>query len=94
MADIPSTLLVDLNHTNLLQALQDLSVDGTGGVNVMGWAGTTVLLSAVGLAETADTNRLAEVDVTGDRSGADVIPVDGLWREFLVVAGLYGINPT
>lgn len=56
--------------------------------------GTTVLGGAVDLAETADTNGLAEVDVAGDRGGADVEPVNVLGRELLGRTSLDGIDPT
>ena len=46
------------------------------------------------LSQTTDTYGFAEVDVTGDGSGTDVEPVDGLGRELLRWAGLDGINPT
>jgi hypothetical protein len=39
----------------------------------------------VGLAQAADTNGLAHVDVTGDSGGADVEPVDVLGRQLLGV---------
>jgi hypothetical protein len=42
---------------------------------VVGGAGTTVLGGAVDLAEAADTNGLAHVDVAGTGGGADVEPV-------------------
>jgi len=61
---------------------------------VVAGAGTTVLLPAMGLAETTNANRLAEVDVTGDGSGANVKPVHALGRELLEVAGLDGVNPS
>ena len=40
----------------------------------MGGARATVLGAAVGFAEAADTDGLADVDVSGDGSGADVEP--------------------
>lgn len=52
-------VLVLLKDTNLLEGLHDLAVDGAGGVNVVGGAGTAVLGGSVDLAETADTNSLA-----------------------------------
>jgi hypothetical protein len=48
----------------------------------------------VDFAETTNTDGFAEVDVAGDRGGADVEPVDRLRRELLRWAGLDGINPT
>jgi hypothetical protein len=61
---------------------------------VVAGAGTTVLLSTMGLAETTNANGLAEVDVTGDGSGANVKPVYALRRELLEVTGLDGVNPS
>lgn len=89
-----SLLLVDLDNVDLLEGLQDLAVDGAGGVNVLGGAGTTVLGGSVDLAETADTNGLAQVDGTGDSGGADVEPVDVLRRHLLGGASLDRVNPT
>jgi len=61
---------------------------------VVAGAGTTVLLSTVGLAETTDTDGLAEVDVTSDGSGTDIEPVHALGGELLGVASLDGVNPS
>lgn len=46
------------------------------------------------LAKTANTNSLAEVDVSGDRGGTNVEPIDGLRWKLLGRASLDGINPT
>jgi hypothetical protein len=54
----------------------------------------TVLGSTVDLAETANTDSLAEVDVAGDGGGADVEPVNVLGRELLCGTSLDGVNPT
>lgn len=70
-----SLVLVDLEDTDLLKGLHDLAVDGAGGVNVVGGAGTTVLGRAVDLAQAADTDGLADVDVAGDGGSADVVPL-------------------
>ena len=44
LCDAAATLvLVDLNDADLLERLEDLAVDGAGGVNVVGGAGTAVL---------------------------------------------------
>lgn len=69
-----------LKDTDLLKGLEDLTVDGTGGVDVVGGTVTAVLGRAVDLAETVDTDSLAEVDVTGDGSGADVVPISSVRR--------------
>lgn len=41
---------------------------------MVGGAGTTVLGRAVDLAQAADTDGLAQVDVTGNGGSADVVP--------------------
>ena len=89
-----SLLLILLEDTDLLKSLHDLTVNGTRGVGVVGWAGTAVAGRTVNLAETANTNGLAHVDVTGDSSGTNVEPVNGLWWELLGWTGLDGVNPT
>ena len=52
-----------------------------------------VLRATVHLAEAADTDRFAQVDVAGDGGGARVEPVDGLWGEFVAVGRLDGVDP-
>lgn len=89
-----SLLLVLLKNTDLLQSLEDLSVNRSGSIYVVGWAGTTVAGGTVNLAQTADTDSLAEVHMSGDGSGTNVEPVDGLRWELLGGASLDGINPT
>ena len=61
---------------------------------MLGGTAAAVLGGTVGLAETADTNGLAEVDVAGDGGGADVEPVNVLGRELLGRTSLDGIDPT
>lgn len=41
---------------------------------MVGWAGTTVFLTTVDLAQAANTDGLAEVEVTSNGGGADVEP--------------------
>jgi hypothetical protein len=107
LCDAAATLvLVDLYDADLLEGLEDLAVDGAGGVNVVGGTraavlGGTALVSVavsskcvegvcapVDLAETANTDGLAHVDVAGDGGGADVEPVDVLRRQLVGVCGL------
>jgi hypothetical protein len=47
----------------------------------------------VHLAEAADADGLAEVDVAGDGGGTDVVPVNVLGRKLLGDAGLDGVDP-
>lgn len=61
---------------------------------MVGGAGTTVPGRAVNLAQAANTDGLAEVDVTGDGGSADVVPVGVLGREFVGGGGLDSVNPT
>lgn len=88
-----SLVLVLLQNTNLLQRLHDLPVDGTGGVNVVRRLGTAVSGAAVDLAQTANTDGLAEVDVTGNGGGAGVVPVWALGWELVRRRGLNGVDP-
>lgn len=75
LGDAAATLLlIVLKDTDLLEGLHDLTVDGAGGIDVVGGAGAAVLGRAVDLAEAANTDGLAHVDVTSDGSGADVVP--------------------
>lgn len=64
-----------LEDTDLLEGLHDLTVDGAGGIDVVGGAGAAVLGGTVDLAETANTDGLAHVDVASDGGGADVVPI-------------------
>lgn len=75
LSDAAATLLlIGLEDTDLLEGLEDLAVDGTGGIDVVRWTRTAVLGATVGLAETADTDGLADVDVAGNGGCADVEP--------------------
>lgn len=95
LGDAAATLLlVLLEDANLLQGLHDLTVNGAGGVDVVRGAGTAVLGGTVDLAETANTDSLAHVDVAGNGGGADVEPVGVLGRHLLGRAGLDSVNPT
>lgn len=49
LADASATLLVDLNNTNLLKGLQNLSVDASGSINVVAWTRSPVLGGSVNL---------------------------------------------
>ena len=61
---------------------------------MLGGTSATVLGVSVDLAKTADTDGLAEVDVTGNTSGTNVEPVDVLGGKLARRAGLDSINPT
>lgn len=94
LGDAAATLLlVVLDDADLLEGLEDLAVNGAGGVDVVRGGVAAVLGGAVDLAETADTDGLAEVDVAGDRGGANVEPVNVLGRELVAGTGLDDVNP-
>lgn len=61
---------------------------------MLGGARAAVLGGTVDLAETADTDGLAAVDVAGDGGGAGVEPVGVLRRHLLGGTGLDGVDPT
>ena len=76
LGDAAATLvLVVLEDIDLLEGLEDLTVDGSRGVDVVGGTVAAVLGRAMDLAQTVDTDGLAEVDVTGDGGSADVVPI-------------------
>lgn len=94
LCDAAATLLlVLLEDVDLLQSLHDLAVDAAAAGNVVRGARATVLGDTVHLPQTADTDGLAEVDMAGNRGGADVEPVDVLGRELLGDSSLDGVNP-
>jgi hypothetical protein len=68
-------LLVNLKNTDLLKGLEDPAVNLTGGLDVVGWGRATVLGRSVDLAEAANTDSLAHVDVTSDGGSANVEPI-------------------
>lgn len=75
LGDAAATLVVvGLKDTDLLEGLTDLAVNGSGGVDVVGGAVAAVLGATVDLAQTANTDGLAHVDVAGDGSSAHVVP--------------------
>lgn len=76
MGDAAAALiLIELKDSDLLEGLEDTAVDLAGGIDVVVGARAAVLGRAVDLAKTADSDGLAEVDVTGDSGGADVVPM-------------------
>lgn len=94
LCDAAATLLlVLLEDVDLLQGLHDLAVDAAAAGDVVRGARATVLGDTVHLPQTADTDGLAEVDMAGNRGGADVEPVDVLGRELLADTSLDGVNP-
>jgi hypothetical protein len=67
-------LLILLQHTDLLERLHDLAVNGAGSVDVMVRPRAPVLGGAVDFPQAADADVLAEVDVAGYGCGADIEP--------------------
>ena len=77
LRDPPSPLiLILLQNANLLQTLHHLAIDASTGINMMARSRAAVLGAAVDLAQAADADRLAEVDVSSDGSGTRVKPVE------------------
>ncbi len=59
-------LLILFEDTDLFQRLEDLTVDGTGSVDVVRGTRTTVDGTTVNLVQSTNTDRLTDVDVTSD----------------------------
>jgi hypothetical protein len=89
-----SLILILLQDANLLESLHDLAVYASGSIDVVGWAGATVAGRAVGFAHATNTDSLSEVDMTSNRSGTNVEPIDRLRWELLRWASLDSVNPT
>lgn len=61
---------------------------------MLGGAGATVLGGTMNLAQAANTNGLAAVDVASDGGSSHVEPVGVLRRHLLGGTSLDGVNPT
>ena len=73
----PSPLfLILLQNPNLLQTLHHLTIDASAGINMVAWSRSAILCAAVGFAQTTHADGFAEIDVSGNRGGADVEPVE------------------
>lgn len=84
-----------LDNANLLQSLQDLSVDGAGGVGVLVWSKTSVDGTTVLSVQLTNTNLLLQVDLSGSGSSSLVEPTLGFLRWQLVAGrGLDELNVT
>lgn len=55
-----------LEDTDLLQRLEDGSLNTLGRVAVVAWSDTSSVLGTVELGKSTDTNVLSEVDVSGN----------------------------
>ena len=91
--DEAAALGVLLHQVQLLEGLQGLAVDGTGGVLVARGASTAALLAAVDEVEGADADTRSQVDFAGDGCSADVEPVRVVRGQLLGRAGLDQVNP-
>lgn len=95
LRDSSTTLWRDLKNTNLLQSLDNSSVDGARSVGVLAWSETSVLGTSVQLVQLTDTNLLSQVDVSGSRGGSLVEPGLGfLWRQLVAGRSLHKLNVT
>lgn len=95
LGDSSATLGALLNDTNLLQSLQNLSVDRAGSISVVRRSGSSVDGVAVSLVQSADTNILSKVNVSSDGGRSLVEPsLSILGREFVTRGGLDQLNVT
>lgn len=93
--DSSATLWRDFDNTDLLQSLQDPSVDGTGSIDVLLWSGSSVLGATVQFVQFTDTDMLSQVDVSGNGSSTLVEPtLRVLWRHLIACRGLDNVNVT
>lgn len=90
LRDLSTTLWRNLNNTNLLQSLHNLSVDGSRSVGVLVWSETSVDGTTVQLVQLTDTNVLSQVDVSSSGSSSLVEPGLGFLGWQLVTSG--GLN--
>ncbi|KAI3492262.1 hypothetical protein L1887_43288 [Cichorium endivia] len=93
LRDATATLGVLLENTNALKTLDDLALHGARGVGVVRGAEAAVGGTTVELSQMADTDSLAQVDVAGERGGADVEPVGIVRGLLLEVTGLDNVDP-
>lgn len=95
LGDLSATLWRNLNNANLLQSLNNLSVDRARSVSVLVWSETSVDRATVQLVQLTDTNVLSQVDVSGSRSSSLVEPGLGLLgRQLIASGGLHKFNVT
>lgn len=90
-----TTLVRELQNTNLGQGLNDLSVDGSGSIGVSVGSETSVDGTTVQLVQLTNTNLLSQIDVTGDGSSSLVEPsLRLLGRQLIAGRGLDNVNVT
>lgn len=95
LGDSSTTLWRNLKDTNLLQGLDNSSVDRAGGVGVLVWSETSVDGTAVQLVQLTDTDVLSHVHVSGSRSSSLVEPgLRFLWGQLVTGRGLDKLNVT
>ena len=88
-----ATVLALLNNLHLLELDEDRSDNtGVGLLEVLG-ADTALVGATVPLAELTYAKSRAEVDLAGDGSGTDVVPVIAVGGELLVAGGLDEVGP-
>lgn len=78
-----SLVLIKLEDTDLLKSLHNLTVNRSRRISVVGWSRTTVASGSVNFTHASNTDSFAKIDVTSNRSGTGVKPVDRLrWELF------------
>lgn len=93
LRDPAAATSVELEDTDLAKSLDDLALDRSRSVAVVGGAVAAVDGAAVDLLEGSDSDVLAEVDEAGDRGGTDVEPVLVVRSELLAGSGLDDVDP-
>ena len=95
LRDLSTTPWGDLNDTDLLKSLNDLSVDGPRSIDVLRRSDTSVLGVTVKLVQLTNTDLLSQVDVSGDRGSTLVEPaLSILWRHLVTTGGLDDVDVT
>jgi len=85
---VVSLVLDGADEELVLELSEAVTDDLTGRLSAVLGAGTVSLLGAVVLTEGVDTGSSLHVELVGDRSGANVKPVDVVGREILLGTGL------
>lgn len=95
LRDLSTTPWGDLNDTDLLKSLNDLSVDGPRSIDVLRRSDTSVLGVTVKLVQLTNTDLLSQVDVSGDRGSTLVEPaLSILWWHLVTTGGLDDVDVT
>src|SRR5579859_5900682 len=89
----PTSLLILFQNTNLLKRFQNLSLNASTALIMTSRTTSTVLASTMYFLKSTYANRLAEVNVSCDGGGTDIVPIWIIGSEFLEGGGLDNIDP-